>query len=94
MDDFIKSVIQTIFKNWTKLSSSKKDKIRNELNKIIVVICIAMDDFIKSVIQTILKEWDELSLCQKDKLRNELINTFISFVGEGEQRDKNVIGIH
>jgi hypothetical protein len=31
MDDFIKSIIQTILKKWNKLLPHEKDKIRNEL---------------------------------------------------------------
>jgi hypothetical protein len=59
-----------------------------------ILMFIAMDEFIKSVIQTILKQWGKLSPHKKDEIRNELINTFIAFVGEGEQRDKKVVGIH
>lgn len=51
-------------------------------------------EFIESVIKFILDKWDELSANEKDRLRPELISTFISFVSEGEQCNKQVIGIH
>ena len=53
-----------------------------------------MDDFVESMIKTIHKKWDKLSPQKKDKIREELVNTFITFVGEGKQREKKVIGIH
>ena len=53
-----------------------------------------MDEFIESIVKTILEKWDTLSTDEKDKIRSELINTFISFVGEGRQYNKKIIGIH
>ena len=53
-----------------------------------------MDEFLKGIIKTILERWDELPPWKKDQIRHELLNIFICFVGDGEQRDKKIIGVH
>ena len=53
-----------------------------------------MDNFIENLIKIILDKWNELSPTEKDRLRPELIGTYISFVGEEDRCDKQVIGIH
>lgn len=53
-----------------------------------------MDDFIADIVKIIIKKWDKLPPEKKDKVREKLINTFISFIGEGKQHDKKIIGVH
>ena len=53
-----------------------------------------MDDFIADIVRFVLEKWDKLPPEQKDKVREELINTFISFIGDGKQHDKKIIGVH
>lgn len=53
-----------------------------------------MDEFIESIIKFILENWEDLPTQRKEQIRDELINTLISFVGEGKQYEKKIIGIH
>lgn len=53
-----------------------------------------MDEFIESIVKIILEKWDKLPSEKKTQVRDELINTFISFVGDGKQNDKKIIGVH
>ena len=53
-----------------------------------------MDEFIERIVKFIFDEWDKLLPHQKEKTRDDLINTFISFVGEGVQKNKKNLSVH